>query len=858
MSRSTAAGLLSALLATSLAAQDAGTLRVSVVDPTSASVPRARVVLRGTRGTETRAVTDAEGRAEIALPPGRYRVRVELDGFEPVDRDVRVSAGVTELTVPLTLARRVEEVEVAEESDASRGRTFSNVLTPAEIAQLPDDPDEMEEVLRQMAGPGAVLRVNGFAGGRLPPKSQIRQIRFSRNPYAAENHEGGMAFVDITTQPGLGAWRRTLGLGLRAPGLNAAPALADGGQPGSYGRAGVALDGPLVRGRTSLSLAIEGRRTVEPRPLTATLPGGPRTDVLRSTLDRADVTARVEHALGLHTLRAEYQRLGRHQDNLGAGGLDLPERAFTEDRTEQLLRLADSGVLAERLVTETRLQLRWEETGRTPESTAPAIVVSGGFTAGGASPSGTRRVRELYLAEDVDASFGRHALRAGIRVESGRYRSDEVQNGNGTFLFPDLQAFAAGRPTLYTRREGTPEVAFGQTRVGAYLQDDIRASGRLALNLGVRYEAQSRVPDRANLAPRAALAWTVNTRTTLRARAGVFFDWLDAEVDEQARRLDGTRQAETLVVDPGFPDPGAGSGAVASAPGVLRLADDLQLPEVRRASVGVEWVFSQRLRVSVDATAASGRRRLRGRNLNPFVPGEGRPDPKRGNVVQVESTGGLSRQGLHVHLHAGSPLSRASLLLSYQLSRTTNDADGAFSLPADPGRPELERGPAPDDVRHALFALGNWRPARGLRATAMLQARSGVPYDVLTGRDDNGDTVANDRPAGTPRNSARGRGVVELGLRLTWSRSFGPRRTAGPPEPRLVRIDPGSSDGPPDLPSPDDEGRRFRLSVHAQALNVLNRTNGLRYGGVLGSPSFGRPTAAAPPRRLELGASLAF
>jgi hypothetical protein len=752
----------------------------------------------------------------------------------------------------------VEEVEVGGEVDPSRGRTFSNVLTPAEIAQLPDDADEMEDVLRQMAGPGAVLRVNGFAGGRLPPKSQIRQIRFSRNPYAAENHEGGVHFVDITTQPGLGSWRGSLGLGLRAPGVNASPALVEDGRPGSYGRLGLTLDGPLAAKRTSLSVAVEGRRAVEPRPLTATLPDGPRTDLLRSILDRADASVRLEHAWGLHTLRGEYQRLSRRQDELGAGGLDLPERAYTQERTEHLLRLADSGVLAGRFVSETRLQLRWYDTVRDPVSSRPAVTVSGAFSAGGASLSGSRRARELRLAEDVDASFGRHALRAGVLLEAGRYVSDQVQNGNGTFVFPDLAAYVAGRPALFTRREGLPRVAFGQTRLGAYVQDDVRLGGRLSLSAGLRYEAQRGVGDAVNLAPRAALAWTLDPRTTLRARAGVFFDWLDAELAEQVRRLDGTRQSERVVVNPGYPDPGSGGDGTSSPPGRARLDDDLRLPEVRRVSVGVERAFGDRVRLMVDGTLASGRRQLRGRNLNTLVPGLGRPDPSAGNVLQVESTGRSTRRGLHAHLQVGSPAARATLLLSYQLSRTTNEADGPFSLPADPDHPERERGPAADDVRHGLFAFANWRPARGLRTTAMLQARSGAPYDVVTGRDDNGDTLVLDRPPGTTRNAGRGGSFVELGLRVSWGRGFGPRRAPRPPGPRIVRIERDGSDGPPDLPSPDDEGRWFRVSFHVQILNASNRTNALRFGGVAGSPSFGRPLAAGPPRRLELGASLSF
>ena len=78
-------------------------------------------------------------------------------------------------------------------TDASdlAGNAFTSSLSEQEIAELPDDPDELEQLLMQMAGPGATMRVNGFRGGRLPPKSQIQSIRFRMNSYAADNHEAG-------------------------------------------------------------------------------------------------------------------------------------------------------------------------------------------------------------------------------------------------------------------------------------------------------------------------------------------------------------------------------------------------------------------------------------------------------------------------------------------------------------------------------------------------------------------------------------------------------------------------------------------------------------------------------------------
>ena len=43
-------------------------------------------------------------------------------------------------------------------------RTHDATLTEEELSQLPDDPDEFEEALRQMAGGDAIFQVNGFRG----------------------------------------------------------------------------------------------------------------------------------------------------------------------------------------------------------------------------------------------------------------------------------------------------------------------------------------------------------------------------------------------------------------------------------------------------------------------------------------------------------------------------------------------------------------------------------------------------------------------------------------------------------------------------------------------------------------------
>ena len=82
--------------------------------------------------------------------------------------------------------------------------------------------------------------------------------------------------------------------------------------------------------------------------------------------------------------------------------------------------------------------------------------------------------------------------------------------------------------------------------------------------------------------------------------------------------------------------------------------------------------------------------------------------------------------------------------------------------------------------------------------------RSGTPYNITTGRDDNGDTVFNDRPAGVRRNSARGASQWNLNLRVSRTVNLGgvlgidgPMMLGGPPPPTIVggvEVGPGSEE----------------------------------------------------------------
>jgi hypothetical protein len=867
-----------ALVPAGAAAQAAGgaTLRLVVKDPTGAVIPAAMVQVRGIEAateTITRENLPSDGQGVVVaegLRPGRYLIQVEFPGFEPlVIPDVRVRNGENRRDATLLLPKYDESVSVGRDpataaADPQNDR-FNTVLGRNEIEALPDDPEEMERVLQQMAGPGATIRVDGFRGGRLPPKSQIRSIRFSRDQFAAENHGGGLVFVDIVTQPGLGPLRGGIDFTFRDGALNARNAYQRQKGPEQTQQYTFNLSGTLLKERTSFSISANAASLYDSANVFAATPDGSRQAPIRRPSDRQNFNGRLDHALSkAHTLRVNLQQNMSDQRNLGVGTFDLPERAYQRSSTDRVLRLTETGPWGSALFGESRLQVRWQSSDSASGVDAPTIRVLDAFTSGGAQQAGGREATEVEWATSVDWAQGRHSVRAGVLLEAGFYNSDIRTNYLGTYTFASLEDYEAGLPSTYTRRIGDPFVRYNQWQAGLFIQDDWRARANLTLSAGLRKEFQTNLDDALNLAPRAGLTWSPFThgRTTVRAGGGIFYDWLESSVYEQTLRVDGQRQQELVIRNPGYPDPFTGGIQMQSTPGSKYvMADDLMMPRRTMITAGVSHQISPRLGSNVSFTHTRGANALRGRLLNMPGPDGVRPDPAVGNITQVESTASSRGNQVNGGINFMIPERRTFLFANYAYSRQANDADGPFSLPADSQDLSGEWGPAAGRPRHMFTAMVNTALPKNIRAGLTVTGRSGSPYNITTGRDDNGDTVFNDRPEGVSRNSARGDSTWDVGGRISYSFGFGTRSSGGADggmlsQPMVVRVGGGDMLGA--LGGGGAEDKRIRFEIFASASNLLNTVNPIGYSGVMTSPFFGQATGAMPGRRIDLGARIGF
>jgi hypothetical protein len=179
------------------------------------------------------------------------------------------------------------------------------------------------------------------------------------------------------------------------------------------------------------------------------------------------------------------------------------------------------------------------------------------------------------------------------------------------------------------------------------------------------------------------------------------------------------------------------------------------------------------------------------------------------------------------------------------------DTDGRGTVPADSLALANEYGPAGGERVHHLTAGLSWVVPGGVLVSPYVTLASGLPYNITTGADDNGDGLFADRPAiaepGEPGAIQTPAGLLRLSP-APGDRILGRNAALGDAQRRLDlhlsrRFDTGA-------------GAAFVVAVNVQ--NLLNWHNYDRHNGVLSSPEFGEPTRARDARWVQFSAGFSF
>jgi hypothetical protein len=172
----------------------------------------------------------------------------------------------------------------------------------------------------------------------------------------------------------------------------------------------------------------------------------------------------------------------------------------------------------------------------------------------------------------------------------------------------------------------------------------------------------------------------------------------------------------------------------------------------------------------------------------------------------------------------------------------------AYSERGESGRPDWMR-------RGGISVLGVLQLPYKMELDTQFSAMPGLPYNITTGTDANGDGNVNDRPSYTSTTGA-GAQSTPYGLMTVNTVNGNVPYNAGTMPGTMIQLDPNLRRT--FVLNPQDKDHQKTLSFNARSSNELNHTNVTAVNTVLSSGSIGQPVAANPARRFELGLRFEF
>ena len=1003
--------LLSFCFQLGLAQQRAGSLRGQVSDELGALVVGATVTVIAADGTQKTATTNSEGVYNFnSLPPGAYTLRVVSPGFTPYEKtELTIASGPrTTHDVRLVITLEKQVITVNEEQGLNtdpQNNADAVVLKGQDLDVLPDDPDALASAVQAMAGPsagpnGGQIFIDGFTGGRMPPKESIREVRINQNPFNAENNGIGFGNIEIFTKPGADKLRGSTFFNFSDESLNSRNPFAPSRAPFQIRYFGGSLSGPITKGKSSFFLDFQ-RRIVDDNAiinatvLNSSLIATPFNQALLVPNRFLSFSPRFDYQLNpANTLVVRYSYSRNKADNVGASDFSLPERAFNRSNTTQTFQLTETAIISPAMMNETRFQYIRNRSQQDGNNSIPTVLVQDSFISGGSQVGLAHNDEDRWELQNYSTwTKGRHILRYGLRVRGVKITDFSPQNFGGTFTFsggdaPLLDANnqvvlnSTGNPvqvpitsleryrrtllfqgnplmrelgggvTQFSIAGGEPEASVSQTDMGAFVQDEWRIRPNLTFTAGLRYEYQTNISSNFNFAPRLFFAWapggtnvggapgaapsSSTPKMVIRGGMGVFYDRFGERATLLANRFNGVNQLDFRVFDPTRLDistfslngvtnvPTVESLAAFASPQIVRrIAPDFQAPTFVMTAINIERQLPSKFTLFLVGFNYRGKHLLRVRNINAPLPGTYDPaDPNNsvrpfgniGDVYYYESSakfndyrffGGVRRQmskGFSVFANFGTGKGKTDTDCIFGSIANCFPAD-TYDLTAEYSRVAFIPG--------ANFFVGGTMivPKLKVNLNPFVVFSSGRPFNIVTGRDTNGDGLFTERPTFAtaqtdpadlrrtrfgdfdlgpgpgqeliPRNYGVAPSFFSVNLGMSRSFAFGnvpaPAAAAAPKpggaapggaQPAAGSAHTAGGARTPSGPSPE---KKYTLTFSVNIQNLLNNTNLGQPIGNLSSTRFGESfstagsfgfgpsgSAAAGNRRIQLQVRFGF
>jgi hypothetical protein len=705
------------------------------------------------------------------------------------------------------------------------------------------------------------------------PLFAVQEMTVLTNSFSAEYGRSAGAAINLVTRSGTNQMHGDL-LGLIRPGgLDANAPINDAPVHDRLDQGSGFLSGPLIKDRVYGSVAAEYSNQDRDSVITSPLAPGVFTGNYQQELVFARIDADLDpsnHLFG----RFDLDSFTDTNPGDAVGGLSLPSDARTFRRDTQALEIGETAVLSDTLYNDARLTGEDAD----PITQFEPVDFSTQFVRPGVSTEGTSQYadltnRQLQAADTVSLALGDHFLKMGGDFERSNSGGNGQEFGSPYILgqFTFLPGISPTIPTAdlplsdvqrYTQGFGDATYSVGEDVWSLFVQDDYHVRKDLVVNVGIRYDRQTLTDATMDFSPRLGFAWNpgADPKTTVRGSWGRYYSEIPADTAAQWL-LGGPTGFFNYSVAPGqtgFPTsfsplsgfpPGAvvparnitirpGEAAyysqffdIAALPGYPK---QLLSPYTDQATLGVERQIGNHWIVSLDAIHTQTFDALDDLDLNaptafiPTAPGQVRSagaadatrpiTPVNGGyreIMVVTNEGRARYDALQFNLRKTFD-GRAAMQLSYTWSHSRNNVeiDGAGGGPANERDLAAEWANSQLDQPNRVVLSGWMRLPLEFTFGADATLASGVPYDITTGVDNNGDGLLTDRPivngVEVGRNSARGASIFDLDLFL--EREFKLR---------------GST----------------TLNLRAEVFNATNHANVYGYNGVYGNNANGQPVS---------------
>ncbi|MBD0371890.1 MAG: carboxypeptidase regulatory-like domain-containing protein [Pyrinomonadaceae bacterium] len=509
------------------------------------------------------------------------------------------------------------------------------------------------------------------------------------------------------------------------------------------------------------------------------------------------------------------------------------------------------------------------------------------------------RLRVTTIKDISTFNFGGAYTFAGGLAPQLDANNEVVRDANGQVVLVPITSIERYRRTLLLKRQGLTaaevrargggatqfSITGGEAKTlgrqldfGSFIQDEWRVRQHLSISLGLRHESQTNITNGLNLAPRISFAWapfaarnSKEPQTILRGGFGLFYDRFNENIVVTAARFNGGTQRQFVLSDVGVLDlfPAVPAFETVAANSQLptlvrRISESLRVPYMIQSALSLERQLPFKTTLTLTYINSRTRRAFRSRNVNaplpgtfnPDAPGSGiRPNQSAGNIFQFESGGRVSQNQLLVAVNNRFS-DHFSFFVNYTLSKTMSDTEGLGTFPANSYDTSGEYGRASSDARHSFSLGGNFNARFGLRLNPLVIASSGRPFNIIIGRDANGDTLYTERPAFAtdltkpgvvvtrfgafdtnpvagqqiiPRNFGQGPAFFVVNLNVSRAFTFGP-----------VQGKAQSASG-----AGAKAEKRYSLTFTLRVQNLFNRTNAGQPVGNLSSQLFGQSVSSA-------------